>query len=92
MEDAKPTAVALGLSLPEPFADGDFAQWIRHFELCASANGWQDTIKAKKLPTLLKGDALLMFFELPEQVRNNYQDLVDALKAQLNPPVHKAMR
>ncbi|KRX30704.1 hypothetical protein T05_16362, partial [Trichinella murrelli] len=43
--------------LPSSFEDGDFKRWLLHFEVCAEANGWSDTIKAKKLPTFLKGEA-----------------------------------
>ncbi|KRX20019.1 hypothetical protein T07_6481 [Trichinella nelsoni] len=48
-------------SLPSSFDDGDFNRWLLFFEVCVEANGWSDTIKAKKLPTFLKGDALIIF-------------------------------
>ncbi|KRX79757.1 hypothetical protein T06_7822 [Trichinella sp. T6] len=47
-------ATVLGHSLPTSFEDGDFKRWLLHFEDCAEANGWSDTIKAKKLPTFQK--------------------------------------
>ncbi|KRX63871.1 Retrovirus-related Pol polyprotein from transposon [Trichinella sp. T9] len=50
-----PVKTKFGLSLPSSFEDGDFKRWLLHFEVCAEANGWSDTIKAKKLPTFLKG-------------------------------------
>ncbi|KRY31190.1 Indoleamine 2,3-dioxygenase 1 [Trichinella spiralis] len=53
--------ITLGPSLPSSFDDGDFNRWLLFFEVCVEANGWSDTIKAKKLPTFLKGDALIIF-------------------------------
>ncbi|KFD51252.1 hypothetical protein M513_07852 [Trichuris suis] len=76
---------SVGLSLPDPFRGGDFAQWLAHFELCAVANGWSDVVKARKLPTLLKDDALLIFFELPEETRLSFESLTSELKTRLNP-------
>ncbi|KRZ53204.1 hypothetical protein T02_8662 [Trichinella nativa] len=78
-------ATVLGLSLPSSFEDGDFKRWLLHFEVCAEANGWSDTIKAKKLPTFLKGDALIIFLDCPAAVKSNYKLLIGALKSKLNP-------
>ncbi|KRZ01554.1 Protein NYNRIN [Trichinella zimbabwensis] len=78
-------ATVLGLSLPSSFDDGDFKRWLLHFEVCAEANGLSDTIKAKKLPTFLKGDALIIFLDCPAAVKSNYKLLVDTLKSKLNP-------
>ncbi|KRZ01204.1 hypothetical protein T11_3871, partial [Trichinella zimbabwensis] len=78
-------ATVLGLSLPSSFDDGDFKRWLLHFEVCAEANGWSDTIKAKKLTTFLKGDALIIFLDCPAAVKSNYKLLVDTLKSKLNP-------
>ncbi|KRZ54044.1 Retrovirus-related Pol polyprotein from transposon [Trichinella nativa] len=78
-------ATMLGLSLPSSFEDGDFKRWLLHFEVCAEANGWSDTIKAKKLPTFLKGDALIIFLDCPAAVKSNYKLLIGALKSKLNP-------
>ncbi|KRY18970.1 hypothetical protein T12_14297, partial [Trichinella patagoniensis] len=57
--------------LPSSFDDGDFKRWLLYFEVCVEANGWSDTIKAKKLPTFLK-------------VKSNYKLLVGTLKSKLN--------
>ncbi|KRZ66220.1 hypothetical protein T10_10161 [Trichinella papuae] len=78
-------ATVLGLSLPSSFDDGDFKRWLLHFEVCAEANGLSDTIKAKKLTTFLKGDALIIFLDCPAAVKSNYKLLVDTLKSKLNP-------
>ncbi|KRX33128.1 hypothetical protein T09_5012, partial [Trichinella sp. T9] len=60
--------------LPSSFEDGDFKRWLLHFEVCAEANGWSDTIKAKKLPTFLKGDALIIFLDCPAAVKSYLDD------------------
>ncbi|KRX13754.1 hypothetical protein T07_10855 [Trichinella nelsoni] len=78
-------ATVLGLNLPSSFEDGDFKRWSLHFEVCAEANGWSDTIKAKKLPTFLKGDALIIFLDCPTAVKSNYKLLIGTLKSKLNP-------
>ncbi|KRX39965.1 hypothetical protein T05_1265 [Trichinella murrelli] len=71
--------------LPSSFEDGDFKRWLLHFEVCAEANGWSDTIKAKKLPTFLKGDVLIIYLDCPAAVKSNYKLLIGALKSKLNP-------
>uniref|UniRef100_A0A5S6PZR6 Retrotransposon gag domain-containing protein n=1 Tax=Trichuris muris TaxID=70415 RepID=A0A5S6PZR6_TRIMR len=85
MASNDPHPTSLGLSLPDPFRSGDFAQWLVHFELCAAVNGWSDVLKARKLPALLKDDALLIFFELPEETRLSFESLTSELKSRLNP-------
>ncbi|KRX63792.1 hypothetical protein T09_2664 [Trichinella sp. T9] len=77
-------ATVLGLSLPSSFEDSDFKRWLLYFEVCAKANGWSDTIKTKKLPTFLKGDALIIFLEYPTAVNSNYKLLVGTLKPKRN--------
>ena len=45
-------------SVPEPFTEGDAAEWFKHFDICCRANEWDDGLKAKNLLTLLEGEAL----------------------------------
>ena len=40
------------------FESGNITEWLSHFEICAKANGWDATVKAVKLLTILEGEAL----------------------------------
>ena len=42
------------------------------FETCFNANGWDGEKKAKKLPTLLEGEALAAWMELTNEEKSNY--------------------
>ena len=46
------------ISLPQTFSAGDPTEWFGRYELCCTANTWDDDMKALKLPTLLEGEAL----------------------------------
>ena len=54
------------ISLPSSFAAGDPTEWFMQFEICCNANEWSDVVKARKLPTLLEGEALAVWMELSE--------------------------
>ena len=60
------------ISLPSPFSEGNPVEWFQRFEICCSANEWNDATKAKKLPTLLEGEALATWLELSEEQKANY--------------------
>ena len=55
------------IGIPKPFSKGNIREWFLHFEICCRANGWNDEVKAFKLPTLLKGEALAVWLELSEK-------------------------
>ena len=55
------------VSVPKPFSDGDAREWFQRFEICCSANWWNNELKALKLPTLLEGEALAVWLELSEE-------------------------
>ena len=40
--------------VPEKFECGDFLWWLRDFECCASANGWNAEKKLTVLPAFLQ--------------------------------------
>ena len=60
------------ISLPQPFASGDVEDWFQRFDICARANGWDEEAKAKKLPTLLEGEALAVWLELTREQQDDY--------------------
>ena len=60
------------ISLPKPLVDGDPTDWFVKYEICSVANEWGDEVKAKKLPTLLEGEALAVWLELSEEQRGTY--------------------
>ena len=43
-------------SLPKPFASGNVREWLTRFDICGDANGWDEKVRAVKLPTLLEGE------------------------------------
>jgi hypothetical protein len=74
------------IALPKCFSgDSDFDEWIVKFEICAAANTWNSQTQAKKLPTLLEGDALMVYLEVPEGQRNDYSVIKAALKKEFLP-------
>ena len=58
------------ISLPNPLAEGDPTNWFLKYEICCTANEWGDEVKAKKLPTLLEGEALAVW---STEQRANYE-------------------
>ena len=48
-------------------------KWFQRFEICSNANGWEDGAKAKRLPTLLEGEALPVWLELSEDEQKDYK-------------------
>ena len=61
------------ISLPSSFVAGDPTEWFTRFEICCNANEWSDVVKARKLPTLLEGEALAVWMELSEADKESYQ-------------------
>ena len=56
------------ISIPKSFSEGNTTrEWFQRFEICCRANGWNDEMKALKLPTLLEGEALAVWMELSEE-------------------------
>ena len=55
------------ISIPKSFSEGNAREWFQRFEICCQANGWNDEVKALKLPTLLEGEALAVWLELSQE-------------------------
>ena len=60
------STMAQHVSMPKPFTSGDVSEWLQEFDICSRANKWTDKVKALKLPTLLEGEALALWLEIPE--------------------------
>ena len=75
--------------LPSKFERGDFTIWLREYDACADANGWNAEAKIKKLPAFLRGEAASHFYTLDEESRESYADATKALKEAMCPPACK---
>ena len=73
------------ISVPRLFESGNIIEWLSRFEICAKANGWDATVKAVKLPTLLEGEALAVWLDLTEEEQADYSVTVDKLRRKLAP-------
>ena len=61
------------ISLPWPLSEGDPTEWFQKYEICCVANEWSDELKAKKLPTLLEGEALAVWLEMTMKQQGSYE-------------------
>ena len=60
------------ISLPRQFSKGKPTEWLQKYEICCDANDWDNETKAKKLPTLLEGEALAIQLELTTEEKGSY--------------------
>ena len=73
------------ISVPKSFSDGDAREWFQRFEICCSANQWNDEIKAWKLPTLLEGEALASWLELSDEQQADYKVAKEQVITKMTP-------
>ena len=73
------------VSLPSAFSEGDPTEWFKRFEICSAANDWDDAMQAKKMPTLLEGEALAVWLDLSEDDQKNYSEAKKKIIARLAP-------
>ena len=73
------------IRLPGRFTRGDFSEWIQRFEICSAANEWDPDAMARKLPTLLKKEALVCWLDLPAETKKIYKDVNNLLIEKLKP-------
>ena len=74
-----------GLALPEPLVDDEARSWFKRYEVCASANGWNDQKKLLRLPTLLKGRSWAIYDTLQDEETDTYDHLKAAILKRLCP-------
>ena len=76
------------LLLPELFSGEpqNWTEWLEHFESVAAVNKWEsDEDKLKWLRVRLAAKAQTAVRKMPESVRNNYGECVQALKQRFDP-------
>ena len=73
------------ISLPKPFSSGSASDWPKTFVICSTANSWSDEMKAKKLPTLLEGEALAVWLEMEPDHQAKYIAACDTLIKKTSP-------
>ena len=66
---------------------GDFCNWLRHFDTCSNTSGWSDSEKLRKLPAFLRGRAATHFYSLTDPQHADYTTLKRNLLASLCPLV-----
>ena len=74
-----------GLALPEPLGDEEGRSWFKRYEVCTSANGWNDQKKLLRLPTLLKGRSWAIYDSLQEEEMDTYEHMKAAILKRLCP-------
>ena len=61
------------ISVPKVFGSGDVVERFIQFEICSKANGWTDNTKALMLPTLLEGEASVIWLRLTDEEQGEYK-------------------
>ena len=75
--------------LPERFTGGDFMTWLRHFDCCSAANGWNNETRLTKLPAFIHGPAAVYFDSLEEEEENTLPKLLASLQRCFNPATNQ---
>ena len=73
------------VSLLSIFSTGSIDEWFVRFDICSKANGWNDKMKALKVPMLLEGEALASWLELTEEEQAVFKILKKKLIAKMAP-------
>jgi len=60
------------ISLPKPFAEGNPVKWFQKNDIFCTADGWENEAKAKRLSTLLEGEAIAVWLELSDAKQKSY--------------------
>ena len=76
--------------IPEAFTgDGEWTQWIYHFENTAAVNEWNNAKKLLWLKARLTRRAQLALQHLPEETRESYDGVKRAMQDRFEPPSRK---
>ena len=76
--------------LPEPLEGEDAKSWFKCYEVCGTANGWNDHKKLSRLPTLLKGHAWAVYDSLhDDRDTDTYEHLKAAILKHLCPDTER---
>ena len=79
------------LVLPETYSgEGEFREWIVHFENVATINSWSEDAKLDWLKVRPTGRAQTAYQHLPQDSRTSYEGAKEALKNQFEPASRKA--
>ena len=78
-------ASGVAISVPEMLHGEDARSWFKRCKVCVAANEWGAEKKLTRVPTLLKGRALVVYKALTEEETDTYAHLKAALLAQLSP-------
>ena len=73
------------ISVPRVFSGGDISELLQRYDICSKANTWNDETKARKLPTLLEGEALALWLDMSETEQANYGTVKEKLLEKLKP-------
>ena len=77
--------VSTHVSVPKPFNNGDVVEWFTRFEICSKANGWENEIMGRKLPTLLEGEAFANWLGLSEEEQADYKTAKEKITNKMKP-------
>ena len=74
------------ISLPDTY-DGKtpLEDWLTNLELCSQINGWSKEQKTRFLAVRLRGSALQVYTDLSDKKKNDFSELVNALKERFSP-------
>ena len=81
-----------GTSIPSNFEDGNIVGWLDKFNVCATANQWDDAAKLRRLPTFLSGRAFAIYSRFGNNQKGNIQNLQNALLEAFLPPEARGAR
>ena len=80
------------ISIPKSFSEGDAREWFSRFEICCRANGWNDEMKALKLPTLLEGEPLGIWLEATEEEQGVYGTMKEKIITKMAPMAFSSLQ
>ena len=76
---------------PETYSgEGEFSEWIVHFENVATVNSWSEDAQLDWLKVRLTGRAQTAYQHLPQDSRASYEGAKEALKNRFEPASRKA--